>query len=138
MTNPIYIIGNNPLAQYLGYQLQNNGQDVIILLDHFSFPNPPDYIAVSVKDERNLSQQQTQIKTSLLMTEKAEMVIITSYADELNTAVSSLSTGKIQDAPVICFTPLKDISYLYPITSPNLYQAFFNCLLIRTGKLTHT
>lgn len=36
MTNPIYIIGNNTLAYYLGAQIQSSGQNVILLTDKHS------------------------------------------------------------------------------------------------------
>ena len=36
MTNPIYIIGNNTLAYYLGAQIQSSGHNVILLTDKHS------------------------------------------------------------------------------------------------------
>lgn len=126
MSNPIYIVGSNPLAHYLGYHLQTNGHDVILLLDRISSPTIPTAINVSINDERTLSQQQCSLNVSLSMEKAAEMVIITSYANRLNTSLAALSIQKINNAPVICFTPLKDISYLYSIVSQNTYQAFFN------------
>ncbi len=130
MTSPIYIIGNNPLAHYLGCQLQSAGHQVIMLLDRTLSQTPPSTIEISIKDDRRLTQQHCSLDAALSMQKNAELVIITSFPNQFNTAVAALSPLKIKDAPVICFTPFKDMSYLLPIISNNLYSAFFNGYII--------
>lgn len=137
MNEPIYIIGNNALAHYLGYQLQSAGHEIILLLERLSSLTIPTAIDISIKDERNLSQQQCSLNTAVSMEKPAKMVIITSYANNLNTALSSFNSTKIKNAPIVCFTPLKDFSYLLAIISQNLYPAFFNGYITnRSGSLT--
>lgn len=126
MTNPIYIIGNNALAYYLGAQLQSIGDEVIILTEHNGDSYFPVSDGFSLKEDRSLTHKKYQLKTADLMRKPAKMVIITAYANKLNTALSRISTSKIGKAPVVCFTLLKNMSYLSKIVSTNLHQAFFN------------
>ena len=130
MADPIYIVGNNPLAHYLGYQLQSAGHEVIILLDRTLTSTPPNAIEFSIKDDRKLSNHHCHLNAELSMQKNAGMVIITSFPNRFNTAIAALSPLKIKNAPIICFTPFKDMSYLLPIISDNLYSAFFDGYII--------
>jgi len=101
-----------------------------MLLDRTLSQTPPSTIEISIKDDRRLTQQHCSLDAALSMQKNAELVIITSFPNQFNTAVAALSPLKIKDAPVICFTPFKDMSYLLPIISNNLYSAFFNGYII--------
>ena len=57
MTNPIYIIGNNALACYLGAQLQSGGNDVIMLLDRKNAAEAMATDGISIKEDRSLTQK---------------------------------------------------------------------------------
>lgn len=130
MINPIYIVGNNPLAYYLGYQLQSAGHEIVMLLDRTFTQTIPNAIEITIKDDRKLTNRHCHLNAELSMQKNAGLVIITSFPNQFNTAVTALSPLKIKDAPVLCFTPFKDMSYLLPIISNNLYSAFFDGYII--------
>ena len=131
---PIYIIGANPLAYYIGTQLQSIGEKVIILLEHQHSESSLNTDGISIKEDRNLTQKRHRLETSFLMKYPARMVIITAYANNINTALSSVSTKQIDGAPVICFTPLKDINYLQGLLGENLHPAYFNGYLFNSNQ----
>ena len=126
MTNPIYIIGNNALACYLGAQLQSGGNDVIMLLDRKNAAEAMATDGISIKEDRSLTQKRHKLNAATFMKEPAKMVIIADYANKINGALSNVSAIKTGNAPVVCFTPLKDMSYLAPIVGKNLHPAYFN------------
>lgn len=123
---PVYIIGDNPLAFYLAAQIQSAGNRVVLLLHHQNLEKSLSTAGISIKEDRNLTQKLHRLESSFLMKEKARMVIITAYANQINTALSSISPQKIAGAPVICFTPLKEMDYLGGILGENLHPAYFN------------
>lgn len=131
MTDTVYIIGSNALACYLGAQIQNSGKKVVLLLDRQSAEETLATDGISVKEDRSLTQKKHKLSAAAFMKEPAQAVIIADYANRLNTALSNVSPSKIGNAPVICFTPLKDMSYLCPIVGSNLHPAFFNGYVIK-------
>ncbi len=131
---PIYIIGKNALTYYLATQLQDAGNKVIILLEHNKIKNSSSLNTISVKEDRSLTQKRHRFESSFLMSKPAKMVIITTEYDYLNTSLSNISRQKIGDAPVVCFTPIKDISYLRDLLGKNIHPAFFYGFLNYNNK----
>lgn len=131
MTDTVYIIGNNALACYLGAQIQSSGNKVVLLLDRQSAEETLATDGISIKEDRSLTQKKHKLSTAVFMKDPAKMVIIADYANRLNTALSNVSKAKIGTAPVICFTPIKDISYLVPLVGNNLHSAFFKGYVIK-------
>lgn len=131
MTDTVYIIGSNALACYLGAQIQSSGRKVVLLLDRQSAEETLATDGISVKEDRSLTQKKHKLAAAAFMKEPAEAVIIADYANRLNTALSNVSPAKIGNAPVACFTPLKDMSYLTPIVGDNLHPAFFKGFVIK-------
>lgn len=126
MNKTIYIIGNNALAYYLGAQIQSSGQDVVMLLDRKSAAESLATDGISLKEDRSLTQKRHKLNASTFMKEPAEMVIIADYANRINSALSNVSNAKIDNAPVVCFTPLKNLDYLIPLVGNNIHPAYFN------------
>ena len=126
MDNPVYIIGNNALAYYLGAQMQSGGNRVIVIRERGTESDFPVSEGFSVKEDRSLGQKKHKLNLCDFMLEPAKAVIITSFANNLNTALSCISSAKIGNAPVICFTPLKDTDYLAPLMKGNVHPAFFH------------
>ena len=134
MTNPIYIIGNNTLAYYLGAQIQSSGQNVILLTDKHSSGESLSTDGISIKEDRSLTQKRHKLNAAEIMKEPAKMVIITAFANKLNTMLSCVSRSRIGNTPVVCFTPIKDLSYLTPILGENLHAAYFNGYIINNKQ----
>lgn len=126
---PIYIIGDNPTAFYLAAQIQSSGERVILLLQQQNLDKSLITAGISIKEDRSLTQKLHRLESSFIMKEPAQMVIVTAYANCINTALSSISSQKIGDAPVVFFTPLKDTDYLRGILNDNLHPAYFNGFL---------
>ena len=72
MTNPIYIIGNNALACYLGAQLQSGGNDVIMLLDRKNAAEAMATDGISIKEDRSLTQKRHKLNAATFMKEPAK------------------------------------------------------------------
>lgn len=129
MSLPIYIVGDNPLAYYMGAQLQTAGNRVIILLnDPNSLGKDLSTDGISIKEDRFLSQKHHRLDTAILMKEQALMIVITSF-DKINTTLSNISIKQINNAPVLCFSPLKDLNCLQELLGNNLHPAFFDGFL---------
>jgi len=122
----IYLVGDNPLAYYLAAQLQSAGLRTIVLLSRQKAESFLDTDGISIKEDRSLTQKRHRLETSFLMKEPVRAVIITAYGNNINTMLSSISKQKIGDSPVACFTPIKDLSYLYLLLGENLHPAYFN------------
>ncbi|MBR1648809.1 MAG: hypothetical protein IJ689_04335 [Alphaproteobacteria bacterium] len=132
MNNPVYIVGNNALAYYLGAQLQSGGKRVVMLAQSSSSSHLAMADSFSVKEDRSLTQKKYKLETAFTMKEPAEMVVITAFANHLNTALSRVSRAKTGDAPIVCFTPLKDVSFLTSIFNHAPHPAFFNGYLLES------
>jgi len=126
---PVYIIGDNPSAFYLAAQMQSAGNRVILLIHHQNLDKSLSTAGISIKEDRSLTQKLHRLNSSFLMSEPAKMVIVTTYANQINTALSSVSRQKIGEAPVVFLTPLKDLDYLRGILGNNLHPAYFNGFL---------
>lgn len=119
--NPIYILGNNPLAHYLYAKLSACGEDVFLLGKQNGAKN------IFVKD--CMFAKKYEVKVASAMQPNAKMLIITSSSEELNSAIVNLSSQKIGSTPIVLFAMLKNIEHLRDILGRNIYCAFFDGFL---------
>lgn len=124
-SNPIYIIGGNALACYLAAHFQDIGENPIIL----SSPSITKNLStngVTIKEEFNsLRKKHYRFSTASIMTSDAKAVIITVTSSELNSSLAFISRDKINLAPVLCFSLLKDSGYIQDILGTPVYKACF-------------
>lgn len=123
-SHPIYIIGNNALAYYLGAKLMDTGHNVIILGGKENTNISTN--GITLKEDSTLQKSKYKFNTSFWIKDAPKLVIVTSEAGKINSALTAVSINKINSAPVICFTPLKDINYLEALVGHNLYAAYFD------------
>lgn len=123
-TRPIYIIGANALAYYLGAKLTDAGHNIIILSGKENTGISTN--GITLKEDSTLQKNKYKFNTSFWIKEEPKLVIITSPAGKINSDLTAVSLKKIGTAPVICFTPLKDINYLEALVGNNLFAAYFD------------
>lgn len=123
-TRPIYIVGNNALAYYFGAKLTDAGHNIIILSGKENTGISTN--GITLKEDSTLQKNKYKFNTSFWIKEEPKLVIITSPAGKINSDLTAVSLKKIGTAPVICFTPLKDINYLEALVGNNLFAAYFD------------
>lgn len=122
---PIYVIGNNALTCYLAAKLTDAGHRVIVISDkenNISLSTN----GISLKEDSSLKLSRYKFDTSFWLKEEPKLVILSAAAGQINPFLTTLSKEKIGTAPILCFTPLKDINYLEAIVGGNLFRAFFD------------
>lgn len=124
---PIYIVGANALAYYLGAKLIDAGHNVIILGGKENTNISTN--GITLKEDSTLQKTKYKFNTSFWIKEEPKLVIITAEAGKINSALTAVSLNKIGLAPVLCFTPLKDINYLEALVGSNLFAAYFDGFL---------
>ncbi len=123
--NPIYIIGDDALACYLAAHFQDIDENPIILS---SPSNTKDLSTngVTIKEEfTTLRKKHYRFSTASIMTTDAKAVIITVTSSELNSALAFISRDKINNAPLLCFSLLKDSGYIQDILGTPVCKAHF-------------
>ena len=124
-TRPVYIIGDNALTCYLAAKITDAGHNVIVIAgkgNNVSLSTN----GISLKEDSSLKLSRYKFTTSFWIKEEPKLVIITADAGHINSSLAAVSKTKIGGAPVLCFTPLKDINYLEAVVGGNLFRAFFD------------
>lgn len=122
---PIYIIGDNALACYLAAKLTDDGHHVIIIAGKVG-NNSLSTNGITLKEDSTLKKSKYKFITSFWIKNQPKLVILTSDAGKINASLAAVSKEKIGAAPVICFTPLRDINYLEALVGSNLFAAYFD------------
>lgn len=127
---PIYILGDNALACYLAIRFINAGEKVKIIANKEAASSLSNN-GVTMIESHNLQKSNHKFDTTFWLKETPKMLIITSEANKLNAAITAISRKKILDAPVILFTPIRDILYIKNILENDIYRAFFEGYLLK-------
>lgn len=122
---PIYVIGNNALTCYLAAKLTDAGHNIIIMSDKEN-NNSLSTNGISLKEDSSLKLSKYKFNTSFWVKEEPKLVLLTADAGHINPFLAAISKEKINMAPVLCFTPLKDINYLEAMVGGNVFRAFFD------------
>lgn len=128
---PVYILGGNALACYLGATLTNAGERVILLTDDVK-KNKLNSQGITLKE--GLRKKHYTFETAVWTKEEPKLLIITSDISTLHSDLSALTPSKICNAPVICFTLLKDTAYLRDILGCNFTKAVFDGWLLQNNQ----
>lgn len=138
--NPIYVVGDNALAYFLATKFEKAGENVIVISNK-SNNTSLNTNGLTFKEEINLQKLHLKFKTSFWIKDEPKLIILTSPNDKVKAAITALSSKKINNAPVLCFTPLKDINFLRPFLGENICRCFFdgylnysNQTLIQLGR----
>ena len=130
----IYIIGNNGLTFYLAAKLQDSGKDIRIMANKDENVHI-ETNGVNLKEEHNLSKKHYKFKTSFLIKEKPELVIISCDACRLNYYLTLLSGKTLKNTPVFFFPQVKEIDYIKDLLSNDLIRVYFDGYLNRNDQL---
>ena len=123
-TRPIYIIGNTAVALFLAARLQDCGQKVILV----STPaNNQDLSTngILLKEDYSLKKNRYRFTTSFWLKESPKLVILCEPASTAKSAATLISPHKLESAPVLCFSMLKDNSWLRAFLGNNIIEAYF-------------
>ena len=132
-TRPVYVIGDNALTCYLAAKLTDAGHDVIVIAGkehNLSFSTN----GISLKEDSSLKLSRYKFNTSFWIKEEPKLVIIAADAGHVNASLAAVAKDKIGAAPVLCFTPLKDVNYIEAMVGGNLFRAFFDGYLQQNGQ----
>lgn len=132
-TRPVYVIGDNALTCYLAAKLTDAGHDVIVIAgkeNNLSFSTN----GISLKEDSSLKLSRYKFNTSFWIKEEPKLVIIAADAGHVNASLAAVAKDKIGAAPVLCFTPLKDVNYIEAMVGGNLFRAFFDGYLQQNGQ----
>lgn len=122
---PIYILGNNALAYYLGTKFLDSGERVIILTDGVT-KNKLNTQGIQLKDGLSLKKRHYKFETALWTKEEAKLLLITSFSSNLHSDLSALTPSKVNNSPIICLTLRKDVAYLRDIFGGNFSKGTIN------------
>lgn len=118
--NPVYILGNTPIACFLAAKFTTSGIRTIILAgekDNTSLSTN----GITVKEDYQLQKLHCRLETAVWQKEDPQMVIIATTPTLLKSSLLSLTKSKLKNTPIISFTPAKDENLIsdilgYPVT----------------------
>lgn len=123
--NPLYIVGDNALAYFLAAKFEKAGENVIVISNKANNTSL-NTNGLTLREEINLQKSHLRFKTSFWIKDEPKLIILTASNDKVKAAITALSSKKINNAPVLCFTPLKDINFLRPFLGENICRCFFD------------
>lgn len=126
----IYILGENALAIYLAIRFINIGEKVILISSKENASTLSNN-GITLVENHNLQKSHHKFDTTFWLKETPKMLIITSEANKINAAITAVSRKKIEDVPVVLFTPIKEIEYIKNILNNDIYRAFFDGYLLK-------
>lgn len=122
---PIYILGDNTLAYYLAGKFSSSGEKVVIISNNFVSSNKV-FNNISLKEDYNLQKNRCSFTTSFWVKEHPKLLIITSSINNFKASITTLSPSKLKATPILCLTPLKDISYLQAFLDKEIILGYFD------------
>lgn len=127
---PIYILGENALACFLAIKLMEAGESVFVIASKNNLSSLKN-TGVTLIENHSLRRSNHKLNTSFWLKETPKMLIITSETVKLNAALTSLSRKKLEDVPILMFTPLIDVKYIEKLLDRELYPAYFEGYLMQ-------
>lgn len=134
LAKPVYIIGTDALACYLAARFQDAGEQAVIIAAPAEIKSLGTN-GVSIKEEfSTLKKKHYTFETTFWIRNEPQAVFFTTTPDELNAALSSVSTDKLGTAPVVCFSLLKNSGCLQDILGTPVNKAHFSGWLIKNDQ----
>lgn len=130
---PIYILGGNTLAYYLGAKFTDVEKRVVFLTDTAE-KNKLNTQGISLKESFSLRKKHYNFENSSWMKEEAELLLVTAEMSSLHSLLSRITPEKINGVPVVCFTLLKDSAYLRDILGCSFCRAIFEGWLLQDNR----
>ena len=121
---PVYIVGANALAVFLAARLQEAGCRTIIISD----PKTNTDLStngVTVKEDYSLKKIRYRFETSFWLKYEPRLIILAETAPRIKSAATVISPHKLGTAPILCFSLLKDSSWLRAIFGNNIINGYF-------------
>lgn len=126
----IYILGENALAIYLAIRFTASGEKVILIPSKENASTLSNN-GITLIENHSLQKSHHKFATTFWLKETPKMLIITSEANKINAAITAISRKKIENIPVVLFTPIRDIEYIKNILNNDVYRAFFEGYLMK-------
>lgn len=130
---PVYIIGDNALTCYLAAKISPVRKTIII--SGTSENTSLSTNGITFKEERTLQKKHCTFQTSFMIREKPEAVIIAASPHKIKAATAAAASKNIGDAPILCFTPLKNFNLFTGLFNENIFRAFFDGYLSLENQL---
>ncbi len=121
---PVYIVGDNALTCYLAAKLSPFRK--VVIISGTSENTSLSTNGITLKEERALQKQRCIFQTSFMIREKPEVLIIAASPHKIKAAIAATASKNIGDAPVLCFTPLKNFNLFTGLFNENIFRAFFD------------
>ncbi len=128
---PIYILGTDPLARFLGARLTAAEYRVVFLS---ATHNTKYTLNVQVKEDHNLNRHKYALPTDFRLRETPLFLLITEPVYRLNAALTTLSPSRLNDSPILCFTPLLSAALPQAIAGHPIINAGFDGFLTQDGE----
>lgn len=131
-TQPVYILGESPLALFLAAKLTQNGNKVILLngkAPATSFQNTE----FSLKEEYNLQKNNFCIPATSRISTEPQMIIIASSHCGLKSNLSLLPGKSFPNCPLICFNYVENQDIIRSMFGSKAVQAYFKGYLEQDG-----
>lgn len=121
---PVYIIGENALACYLASKFQLAGERTIIVAGKAANTSLATN-GITFRENRSLYKSNLKFSTSFWINEEPKLIVIASHTNKINADIAKISTRKIYDTPIICYTALYDFSILPAFLGNNIFRGTF-------------
>lgn len=131
-TQPVYILGESPLALFLAAKLTQNGNKVILLNSKApatSYQNTE----FCLKEEYNLQKNNFCIPATSRISTEPQMIIVASNLYSLKSNLSLLPGKSFPNCPLICFNYLENQDIIRSMFGSKAVQAYFKGYLEQDG-----
>lgn len=122
---PVYILGDTPLAYFLGIKLHTGGLYTIIMAGEKNNTSLSTN-GITLKEDYQLQKLHCRLETDIRQKEEALMIIIASDSSRLKSDLLSLSKNKLKNTPIISFSHTKDKGLISDILGHPVTQAYYD------------
>lgn len=133
-SQPIYIMGESPLALFLGAKLQTSGQNVVLLTSSApanSFKN----IEFTLKEEYNLQKRAISLKATSLATQEPLLLIIAAENFNIKSNLTLIPSKTFAAIPRLCFNQFENPEIIRPLLGYHCSKAYFDGYLDFDGSI---
>lgn len=123
---PVYILGTDALACYLAAKFQDADQPCSLIASPSDIQSLGTNGATIKEEFSTLKKKHYKFDTAFWGRSEPLAVIITATSSEVNSVLSGITPDNIYNAPIICFSLLKDSGYLKDILGSNFHKADFS------------
>lgn len=131
--HPVYILGDSPLALFLGAKLQGAGQNIILLT-----PSAPaktvKTIEFTLKEEYNLQKNTVQLAETSMVIKEPQLIIVAAENFRLKANLTLLPSKAFPNTPLLCFNYLENPEIIRPLLGYNFSKAYFDGYLDFDGS----